>query len=205
MTNENNQVKKKTLSVKNMAKISVLGAVSVIIMLFEFPLPFAPSFYKLDLSEAVILIGGFAMGPFAAAAIELIKVLLNLLINGTITAGVGEFANFLIGCSMTVPAAWIYYRHKSRKTAVTGMIAGTLIMTVVGAVLNCYLLLPVYAAAFKMPIDSLVAMGTALNPSITSLWGFVLLAVVPFNLVKGVVVSILALLLYKRVSPILHR
>jgi riboflavin transporter FmnP len=106
-------------------------------MLFEFPIPFiAPSFYQLDLSEIVVLIGGFAMGPMAAVIIEGIKIILNFALNGTITAGVGELANFAIGCAFVVPAALIYRRHKSRGSAMVGLAAGTLSLTVVGVLLN---------------------------------------------------------------------
>ena len=107
---------------KTMAKIAILGAVAFILMLFEFPLPVAPSFYKFDFSEVAVLIGAFALGPAAAAMIEAIKVLLNILFNGTITMGVGELANFLIGCALSVPAALIYQKNKSKKTAIKGMV-----------------------------------------------------------------------------------
>ena len=95
-------------------------------MLFEFPLAFvAPSFYKLDLSECIVMIGGFAMGPLAAGIIELLKNLLNLLINGTVTGGVGELGNFLVGCAFTVPAAVIYKVKKTRGGALIALSVGT--------------------------------------------------------------------------------
>lgn len=186
-----------------MVQTGMLAAIAVVLMLFEIPLPFAPSFYKIDLSEVPILIAAFAMGPLAGAAAELIKILLNLVINGTTTAFVGEFANFLIGCSLVLPAAWIYQRNKTRKTAIIGMAAGTVIMAVVGGFLNAYLLLPTYAKAFGIPIDGLVEMGAAVNKAVTSLPTFCLFAVVPFNLIKGVVVSLITLLLYKYIRKIL--
>ena len=86
-------------SVRTLVQIGMLGAVSVILMMFEIPLWFAPSFYKMDLSEVPVLIGSFAMGPAAGALIELVKIVLHLLFKGTTTAGVGDFANFLIGCA----------------------------------------------------------------------------------------------------------
>lgn len=104
-----------------MVQIAMLSAISVILMLFDIPLPFAPSFYKIDLSEVPILIGCFAMGPAAGVAIEALKILLNFIISGTITAGVGEVANFAIGCSMVLPAGLIYRYHKTRKQAIIGM------------------------------------------------------------------------------------
>jgi len=188
--------------IRMMAQIAMLTAVAEILMLFEIPLPFAPAFYEIDLSEVPILIGCFAMGPIAGVIIETLKILLNFLINGTITAGVGEMANLAIGCAFIVPAGMIYKAHKSRKNALIGMVTGTVVMTVIGGFLNAYVLLPAYAAAFG-GIDAIIGLGTAVNDRINGLASFVLLAVVPFNLVKGVVVSIVTFILYKHVSRVL--
>lgn len=188
--------------VRMMAQIAMLTAVSEVLMLFDIPLPFAPTFYKIDLSEVPILIGCFAMGPVAGVIIEALKILLNFLLSGTVTAGVGELANFAIGCAMVLPAGLIYNHHKTRKNAIIGMAAGTLTMTVAGGLLNAFVLLPAYAAAFG-GMDAIIGLGNAVNGNITGLQSFVLFAVVPFNLVKGVVVSIVTFLLYKRVSRVL--
>ena len=102
-------------NLRNLVQIGMLGAVSVVLMMFEIPLFFAPSFYKIDLSEIPVLIGTFAMGPVAGMFIELIKVVLHMLFKGSSTAGVGDFANFLIGCAMIVPAGLIYQKKKSKK------------------------------------------------------------------------------------------
>ena len=186
-----------------MAQIGMLSAIAVVLMLFEIPLPFAPSFYEIDFSEVPVLVGSFAMGPLAGAAIEFVKILLNFAINGTTTAGVGEFANFLIGCAMVLPAAWIYKMNHTRKGAIIGMLTGTLFMAFIGCFLNAFVLLPTYAKAFGMPIDALVGMGTAVNSHITSLTTFVIFAVAPFNLLKGFLVSLIVFLIYKKISPIL--
>lgn len=199
MAKENNKAKMK---VRMMAQVGMLAAIAVVLMLFEIPLPFAPAFYEIDFSEVPVLVGCFTMGPLAGAAIEFVKILLNLAINGTVTAGVGEFANFLIGCALVIPAGLIYKMKKTRKGAITGMITGTVFMTVVGCFLNAYLLLPTYAKAFGMPIDALVGMGTAINAKITSLSTFVIFAVAPFNLLKGVLVSLIVFLIYKKISPV---
>ena len=156
------------------------------------------------MSEIPVLIGTFAMGPVAGMFIELIKVVLHMLFKGSSTAGVGDFANFLIGCAMIVPAGLIYQKKKSKKSAVIGMIAGTLFMAFIGCFLNAFVLLPAYGKAFGMPVDALVAMGTAVNPAINSLLTFVVLAVAPFNILKGLIVAVITFLLYKHVSPILH-
>lgn len=188
--------------VRTMAQVGMLSAIAVVLMLFEVPLPFAPAFYEIDFSEVPVLVGCFAMGPAAGVAIEFLKILLNFAINGTATAGVGEIANFLIGCSLVVPAALIYKFKKTRTGAIVGMAAGTVFMTAVGCLLNAFVLLPTYAVAFGMPIDGLVQMGTAVNSAIDSLTTFVLFAVAPFNLLKGVLVSLIVFLIYKKISPI---
>ena len=190
------------IGVRGVVQIGMLSAIAIILMQFEVPLPFAPPFYKIDFSEIPVLIGCFVMGPLAGAIVELIKVILNVVISGTTTGGVGDIANFLIGCAMCVPAGMIYKKYHTRKSALAGMAVGTVFMTVIGCILNAYVLLPVYAKAFEMPIDALVAMGTAVNHSITSLSTFVIFAVAPFNLLKGVLVSFIVFLIYKKISPI---
>nr|WP_312576311.1 ECF transporter S component [Sedimentibacter sp.] len=202
---KNELVLKERNYVKTLTKIAALSAVAGVLMLMEMPLWFAPNFYKLDFSEIPVLVGAFAMGPIAGMTIEFIKILLNFVLNGTVTGGVGEVANFLIGCALIMPAGYIYKHHKSTKTAILGMVIGTLTLTVVGALLNYYLLLPVYAKVFGMPIQAFIDMGSALNPLITNLKTLILYAVVPFNILKGVVVSAITLLIYKRISPILHK
>lgn len=197
--------RKEKINARTIAQIGMLGAVALVLMLFEIPLPFAPSFYKIDFSEVPILIGSFAMGPVAGVLIELVKILLKLLTIGSTTAGVGDVANFLIGISFCLPAAFIYRKMHSKKGAIIGMAAGTIFMTLVGCFLNAYVLLPTYAKAFQMPIDALVAMGTAVNGHITSLFTFVAFAVAPFNLLKGVLVSLVVALIYKKISPILKQ
>lgn len=197
--------RKGKINARTIAQIGMLGAVALVLMLFEIPLPFAPSFYKIDFSEVPVLIGSFAMGPVAGVLIELVKILLKLLTIGSTTAGVGDVANFLIGISFCLPAAFIYRKMHSKKGAIIGMAAGTIFMTLVGCFLNAYVLLPTYAKAFQMPIDALVAMGTAVNGHITSLFTFVAFAVAPFNLLKGVLVSLVVALIYKKISPILKQ
>lgn len=195
----------KVFTARNMAVTGVLGALATVLMVFEFPLPFLPPFYKLDFSEVPILLGGFALGPVPAAAMEAIKVVLHMVVaGGSQTMGVGDLANFIFGCAFVVPAAILYRSRKSRKRALIGMGTGTAAMTVVGAVLNAFVLLPVYAVAFHLPLGQIVAMGTALNANIVDLPTFVIFATTPLNLIKGVLVSAITFLLYKHVSPILH-
>lgn len=198
-------VQKGRSRVRTIAQVAMLGAVATVLMLFEFPIPFlAPPFYELDFSEVPVLIGAFAMGPIAGIAIEAVKVLLNFVLNGTMTAGVGEIANFLVGCAFVLPASLIYRNKKTRKHAILGMTVGAIVMTAVACILNTWILLPAYGIAFGMPVETFVEMGTAIHGAIDNLFTFVLLAVGPFNLLKGILVSGIVLLLYKRIRVILR-
>lgn len=193
------------LSVNTIAKVAILGAIATILMVFEFPLPIAPSFYKLDFSEVAVLLAGFALGPVEAMMTEGVKIILNFLFTGTTTMGVGELGNFLIGCALAVPAACIYKRKKSRKSALIGLCAGTLCMTVAGVLVNYFILLPAYIALAGFPMDAILGMGQAIFPSIHNLLTLVLFCVTPFNLIKGALVSLITMLLYKHISPLLHK
>jgi len=173
-------------------------------MLFEFPLPFAPSFYELDLSEAVILMGGFAMGPLAAVIMELLKNLLNLLLNGTITAGVGELANFVMGCAFVFPACLFYKYHKTFKGAIISLIIGIVSLVIVGCVVNYFIMIPAYVALANFPLEAILSMAKEVNPYVGNLFSMIIFAVAPFNLVKGIVCSVISLLLYKRLKKILR-
>lgn len=184
---------------------AIFSAISGVLMVMEIPLFFAPSFYKLDISEMPVLICTFYLGPVAGVTAELLKVMVKLLIKGTSTAFVGDFANFVVGCSFILPASIIYHARPGRKTALIGMGVGTLVLTVFGSLFNGFYLIPKFAVLFGMPMDAIVAMGTKVNAAITDVWTLVAFAVVPFNLVKGVAVSALTFLLYKRISPILHK
>ena len=199
-------MKEKLLTTKNVVLMGMFGALAGVLMLFEFPLPFlAPSFYGLDVSEVPVLIGTFAMGPVAGVATELCKVLLKLVLKGTTTAFVGDFANFVVGCSLVLPASILYYIKKNRKMAIAGLAVGTVVMTIFGSGFNALYLLPKFSELFGMPMEAIIGMGTAINSHIQSVWTLVFFAVVPFNILKGVIVSAITMLLYKHISPILKK
>lgn len=184
-------------------KIALLSALAFILMYLEFPLPLFPQFLKFDLSDIPALLGGFAFGPVAGVIVEAIKIALHLFIKGTTTGGVGELANFLIGIAFVVPAAWIYMRRKSFKTAIIGALIGLLISCVVSGLANYYLLIPVYSKF--MPIEQIIEMCKAVNPAMNSVLMYVLLGAVPFTALKFFVDCVIIFLLYKRLSPVLHK
>ena len=190
---------------KTISFVAMFSALAGVIMLFEIPLFFAPSFYKMDLSEIPVLICTFYLGPVAGVVCELLKVAVKLLLKGTTTAFVGDFANFAVGCSMVLPASLLYHCKKSKSMALVGLAVGTVVMAVFGSAFNAFYLLPKFAQLYGMPLDAIIGMGTQVNPAITSVGTLVLFAVVPFNLLKGVVVSALTLVLYKRVERLFFR
>ena len=192
---------------RTITQIAMLGALAGVLMGLSFPLPFlAPSFYQLDFSEIPVLVGSFAMGPVAGVLIELVKILVNLVVKGTTTAGVGDVANFLMGCAFAVPAGMIYRFHavKSRKHAVVGMAVGTIVTSVAACLLNAFILLPAYGKAFGMPVEAFIEMGGAVHSGVTNLLTFAVMIVMPFNLFKYTIVSIIVFMIYKRIRVVLR-
>lgn len=170
-------------------KISLLSAIAVILMYIDFPvIPLFP-WLKIDLSDVPVLMGAFAFGPMIGIVIELIKNLLIIVFKGTYTGFIGEVANFIVGISLVVPASIIYKRNKTKKNAIIGMIVGILILEVVGIIANVYFLLPAYG----MKMDS------------SQLMQYVTVGLLPFNGIKGIIVSISTYLLYKRLSLAIFR
>ena len=191
--------------VRTTVQIGMLGAVAAVLMMLDFPVPFlVPPFVKMDFSELPVLVGTFAMGPLAGVIIELVKNLLNVLLHGTSTAGVGELSNFVIGCAFVVPAGLFYKRRKTKKNAVIGMASGTVLMAVMGCFTNAFIMFPLYSTLMGIPIEDFIAMGAAINPAVDNMFTFVILCMVPFNLLKGIVISFITLLLYKRLRILLR-
>ena len=192
------------LTTRKITMIGLFSALAVILFLMEFPIPFiAPGFYELDFSEIPALVGAFAFGPVAGVMIEFCKVLLKLVIKGTSTAFVGDLANFVIGCSLILPASILYLFKKTKKRAIVACVAGTIVMTVFGSAFNGIYLLPAFSKLFGMPLGAIIAAGAEINGSIHSVTSFVVFAVAPFNVIKGVAASGVTMLIYKPLSPIL--
>lgn len=165
-------------------KVALLSAIAVILMYIDFPvIPIFP-WLKIDLSEVPVLMGAFAFGPMIGVVIELMKNILIIVFKGTHTGFVGEIANFIVGISLVVPAAMIYKRNKTKTSAIVGMIVGILALEIVGIIANVYFLLPAY--------------GMKMDPS--QLMQYVTVGLLPFNGIKGIIVSISTYLLYKRLS-----
>ena len=193
--------KRQVSAARRVSIVGVCAAIATVLHLLDFPVPFlAPPFSKLDFSELPILLCGFYLGPTAAVTAEAVKILIKLLIKSTSTAFVGDFANFVVGCSLVLPATIWYHAHRSRHSALIGLIVGTLSMTVLGSAFNAVYLLPKFSVLYGLPMDAIIGMGTKIFPAVTNVTTFVMLCVAPLNLLKGGVVSLLTMLLYKKVA-----
>ena len=184
--------------------MAMFSAVAAVLMYVEFPITFiAPAFYEMDLSEVPVMIGSFMLGPCAGVIMEAVKVLLKLVLKGTSTAFVGDFANFILGCALVVPASVVYHTKKTKKRAIIGLVTGGIVLIVSGVFLNALYLLPKYSQLYGMPVETFIKMGAAINPAISNIFTFVILAVAPFNLIKATVVGVITMLLYKYLSRLI--
>ena len=184
--------------------IGVLSAAAAGLMLLEFPLLFiAPEFYKFDFSDLPAIIGSFALGPVAGVSIEALKNLLKILFVGSKTNYIGELANFGVGVCYVLPASLLYYYRKTKKRAVAGLALSTAICVTVGSLLNAFVLLPAYSKLYGAPMEYFIGKGTEVHGIIKDLQTFILFAVAPFNLLKYGVISLITILIYKRISRVL--
>ncbi len=195
---------KKIFTTRNIVSCAMLSACAIILTYLEFPTFIAPSFYRFNVSDLPALIGGFAMGPVAGVIIELIKSLVMLIVNpANPTMGIGELSNFVLGCIYVVPAALIYRSKKTKGRAVISLVVGGLLMSILATFLNAFVMIPLYATAFNMPVDTIIQMGTAIFPFVDSMFDFCLVCVLPFNLIKAFVVSVITVFIYKPLSVLI--
>lgn len=188
-------------NVRVMTKVGMLGAIAFILMYFQFPLAFiAPSFMQVDIADLPVLIGSFALGPVPAILISAIKNILHLAIKGTSTGGVGELSNFIVSSVFAVTAGIIYKKKRTFKGAIVGLFIGTIVMTITALISNYFFIFPLYAKL--MPMEAIINAGAAITSRITDLWSLMIYSVLPFNLLKGFITSVVTILIYKRVSPI---
>lgn len=198
-----NSLSKNKMNTRSMVKISILGGIAFILMFIKTPVAFlAPSFMSVDASDVPALIGGFAMGPVAGMLIQLIKNILKLPMSNT--GGVGEISNFIVGSVLVIVSSIIYNRKKTYKNATVGLFFGVISMAIVATLSNYFVIFPLYAK-IMVPMDTIIEMGTVITGKIVDLKTMMVFAILPFNLLKGFIEAILTMLLYKRISPILHK
>lgn len=196
-----NNSSKNSLKTRNLSRVGILGGLAFALMFLQIPLVFiAPPFMKLDLSDVPALITGFAMGPSYGVLVQLVKNILNL--TQTSTGGVGELSNFIVGSSIVLVSALVYKRNKSIKSAMQGLILGTLTMACLAMASNYFIVFPLYSR-IMIPMETLINMGRAVNSNIDSLEKMMVLSILPFNIVKGAVNSFVTFLVYKRVRKYL--
>lgn len=204
MSETTNNKSKKIFSTRNIVSCAMLSACAIILTYLEFPTFIAPSFYRFNISDLPALIGGFAMGPVAGVIIEFIKSLAMLIVNpANPTMGIGELSNFVLGCIYVVPAALIYRNNKTKGRAVISLVVGGLLMSVLAAVLNAFVMIPLYSTAFNLPVDSIIKMGSAIFPFVDNMFKFCLVCVLPFNIIKAIVVSVITIFIYKPLSVLI--
>ena len=186
-------------NVRMLTMTAVLSAIAFVLAFFEFPVPLSPTFARMDLSDLPALIGAFAYGPVSGILIEFVKNALQLLTSST--GGIGELANFIMGSSFVVTAGLIYKFHKTKKTAMLACLIASIVMGVGAAIVNYFILLPIFEVF--MSLDQLIASFGEFIPFIKTKLDVVLFNAFPFNLLKGIGISIVTMPLYKRLTPTL--
>ncbi len=184
------------------AVTAMLSAVATILMALDFPIPFLiPTFVKMDFSELPALLAAFSLGPVSGAVVCLVKNLVNLTMSST--NGVGELCNFLLGICFVIPAGLIYRHKKTRRGALIGALAGAAVMALCSVPVNYFISYPFYTAF--MPLDTIIGMYQKLIPSVDGLLACLVIFNAPFTLLKGLLDMVLAFLIYKPLSPLLHK
>ncbi len=188
--------------VRKLAVIAMLSAVATVLMALSFPIPFLiPTFVKMDFSELPALLAAFSMGPVSGVAVCLIKNLVNLF--SSTTNGVGELCNFLLGVCLVVPAGLIYKYKKTRGGALMGALIGAVVMAAGSVPVNYFISYPMYT--LFMPLDTIIGKYQSLIPSVDGLVACLVIFNAPFTLLKALLDTALAFLVYKPLSPLLHK
>lgn len=190
---------------RSLVKMAVLAALGAILMLIEVRLPVFPGILKLELGDLPALLGSLAMGPLAGVIIELLKNIMNLLLDFTFTFGVGELSNFIVGSAFVASASIVYQRSRDKRGLLLGLLTGIFCMTLTACLSNYYIVIPAYMKAGGFSLEKIVELFAMANSRITDLRTIIIYAIIPFNLLKSTVVSIVALLIYNKVLPVLHR
>ncbi len=192
--------RKATVRVKTIAFVGLMGALSAILMLLRFPIPFMPPFMSFDLSGVMEMLGGYMFGPGAAFCIILVKLLLQLVMQGSLSLGTGELQNLILSSCYVLPAVFVYYKKKTKKRAMAGMAASTVFVAVVAVFTNLYMIIPFYAGLMGSTMDDFVAMCTAVNPMMKDALTMAVFGILPFNLIKFGATSVVTFILYKKLS-----
>lgn len=190
----------KKISTKNLITISILSAIAFLLMFLRTPIPIAPNFMDLDVSELPGLIASFSIGPLAGFLVTLLKIILKTVFQGTTTAYVGELSNLIVSSSMVVTAGLIYKQNKTLKTAIFALIMGTLSMSIIACLSNYFVIFPMYGKIMGIELDTFADTVKEINPLVKDFKSLIIYSIFPFNVIKGGVTSLLSFLLYKRIG-----
>ena len=189
----------------NLTVAAMLSAVAFILMFIEFPIPaLIPAFVKLDISDLPELLAAFSLGPIYGVIVTLLKNVLFSVLHGTSSAYVGELFNFIMGSVFSFTAGFIYQKKKSRKNALIGALVGALLMAVLSVPLNYFVVYPAYVVCYHLPLEAIIGMYQAINPSVDGLLTCLITFNFPFTLFKGLLDAALCFLIYKPLSGVLH-
>lgn len=191
---------KKVLTTKNLTMIAMFSAISAVLMVFEIQLPFSPSFVKFDFSDLPVILGGFLIGPFAGGIIVFMKILLHFLLNGTTSFFVGDLSNLLLTLSFVLPASFIYQQKKTKKTAIQGLLVSIICTSLLAIIFNLFLIFPLYLKVLNLKMVDLINMIHVVNPLVKDVFTMIVFSLLPFNLFKYSIVSMITMLSYKKLS-----
>lgn len=191
---------KKVLTTKNLTMIAMFSAISAVLMVFEIQLPFPPSFVKFDFSDLPVMLGGFLIGPFAGGIIVFMKILLHFLLNGTTSFFVGDLSNLLLTLSFVLPASFIYQQKKTKKTAIQGLLVSIICTSLLAIIFNLFLIFPLYLKVLNLKMVDLINMIHVVNPLVKDVFTMIVFSLLPFNLFKYSIVSMITMLSYKKLS-----
>lgn len=193
------------MKTKKLVMAALLGALAAILMVLDFNVPLAPGFIKFDFSDFPVLIGGFVFGPLTGVLIAFLKIVLNLLFKPTTTMFVGEASNFLLSVCYMGVACLFYRKHRTKKGAVIGMALATVTTSLFAIASNILVMFPMYAKLFGMSMEQIVGMVSAVNPFVKDVTTMVIASLVPFNLFKYGVISLITFISYKKIEAILKK
>ena len=191
---------KKVLTTKNLTMIAMFSAISAVLMVFEIQLPFSPSFVKFDFSDLPVMLGGFLIGPCAGGIIVFMKILLHFLLNGTTSFFVGDLSNLLLTLSFVLPASFIYQQKKTKKTTIQGLLVSIICTSLLAIIFNLFLIFPLYLKVLNLKMVDLINMIHVVNPLVKDVFTMIVFSLLPFNLFKYSIVSMITMLSYKKLS-----
>lgn len=196
-------LKKREVNTRRMVSISILGVLSFVLMMFRFPLPFAPGFMDVDISEMPALLAAFSLGPSAGIGVVVLKLVLKSF-SGSSTIYVGELSNLIVSSTYVLIAGLIYKKNKTREGALKGLVLGIIAMSIVATLSNYYVIFPMYGSLMGLTMQEFADGVGEINPLVSNFKSLMVFSILPFNLVKGGLTGLVTYILYKRVRPIIR-